>query len=239
MSPTNALLRDLFHAIRGLRREPRFAVVTILILAVGIGACIPMFSIVYAVLLRPMALPAADRVVMLWSVDVRHESRIESTYATQADFQAHLRSFDEVALIGSVNWSGALMIPGRDPVALPAAVVSGTFFKVLGSGPVLGRVFNEKDDDPGAERRLVLSHTAWTQFFGADPSRIGRRVIIREEAAPQSFEVVGVMPPDSSSRAARCPDTRGAPTRGDCATHETAAQRPLRTSSACFTPSAD
>jgi hypothetical protein len=154
----NAVLRDFFHGIRGLRRQPRFAVVTILILAVGIGACTAMFSIVHAVLLRPMALPGAHRVVMLWSVDVRHESRIESTYATQAHFQAHLRSFDEVALIGSVNWGGALMIPGRNPVALSAAVVSGTFFKVLGSRPLLGRVFDASDDDPGAERRLVLSH---------------------------------------------------------------------------------
>jgi putative ABC transport system permease protein len=77
----NALLRNLLHAARGLRREPRFAVVTILILAVGIGACTAMFSIVHAVLLRPMALLAADGVVMLWAVDVRHESRIESTYA--------------------------------------------------------------------------------------------------------------------------------------------------------------
>ena len=103
----NRLLRDLLHAARGLRREPRFAVVTILILAVGIGACTAMFSIVHAVLLRPMALLAADGVVMLWSVDVRHESRMESTDATQAHFQAHLRSFDEVALMSSVNWSGA------------------------------------------------------------------------------------------------------------------------------------
>jgi predicted permease len=155
-----------------------------------------MFSIVHAVLLRPMALPAADRVVMLWSVDVRHESRIESTYATQAHFQAHLRSFDDVALISSVNWGGALMIPGHDPVALSTAVVSGTFFTVLGSAPLLGRVFDAKDDDPGAERRLVLSHAAWTQLFGADPSVIGRRVIVREEAAPQPFEVIGVMPPE-------------------------------------------
>ena len=212
---------------------------TILILAIGIGACTAMFSIVYAVLLRPMALPAADRVVMLWSVDVRHESRIESTYATQADFQAHLRSFDEVALIGSVNWSGALMIPGRDPVTLPAAVVSGTFFKVLGSGPVLGRVFNEKDDDPGAERRLVLSHAAWTQFFGANPSVIGRRVIIREEAAPQSFEVVGVMPPSSSSRAAHCPGHRRRPGSRRLRGIRNSRAATSSTSSACSTPSAD
>ena len=107
----NATLRDVSHAVRGLRREPRFAVVTVLILAVGIGACTAMFSIVHAVLLRPMALPAADRVVMLWSIDVRHDAVIESTYETEADFRARLRSFDDVALMGSVNWGGSLHRP--------------------------------------------------------------------------------------------------------------------------------
>src|SRR5687767_11333122 len=155
MRPMTAFSRDLFHAARLLRREPRFAAIAIVILSVGIGACTAMFSIVHTVLLRPMALPAADRVVMLWSVDVRHESRIESTYATQAHFLAHLRSFDQIALISSVNWSGALMSPGRDAVTLSAAVVSGTFFDLLGSGPFLGRVFDANDDEPGAERRLV------------------------------------------------------------------------------------
>jgi putative ABC transport system permease protein len=191
-----ALLRDLRHAARRLAREPRFTAATVLILAVGIGACTAMFSIVHAVLLRPMALPAADRVVMLWSIDVRHNAVIESTYETEADFRRRLRSFDDVALMGSVNWGGALTIPGRDPVHLSAAVVSGTFFQLLGSGPLLGRVFDAKDDDPQAERRLVLSHAAWTQFFGADPSVIGRRVMVREDATPQPFEVIGVMPPE-------------------------------------------
>ena len=183
-------------SLRPLRREPRFAVVTVLILAVGIGACTAMFSIVHAVLLRPMALPAADRVVMLWPIDVRHDAVMESTYETQADFRARLRSFDEVALIGSVNWSGSLLVPGREPVQLSAACVSGTFFQVLGSHALLGRVFDAEDDDPQAERRLVLSHAAWTQFFGADPSVIGRKVMLREEAIPQPFEVIGVMPPE-------------------------------------------
>ena len=67
---------------------------------------------------------------------------------------------------------------------------------MLGSGALLGRVFDAKDDDPLAERRLVLSHAAWTQFFGADPSIVGRKVMMREEAAPQAFEVIGVMPPE-------------------------------------------
>jgi predicted permease len=183
-------------SLRLLRREPRFAIVAVLILAVGIGACTAMFSIVHAVLLRPMALPNAARVVMLWSIDVRHDAVIESTYETEADFRRRLRSFDDVALMGSVNWGGALTIAGREPVHLSAAAVSGTFFQVLGSAPLLGRVFDAKDDDPQAERRLVLSHSAWTQFFGADPSVIGRRVMVREEATPQPFEVIGVMPPE-------------------------------------------
>ena len=153
-----------------------------------------MFSIIHAVLLRPMAVPVADRVVMMWSTDVRHDAVIESTYETEADFRARLRSFDDIALIGSVNWSGSLILPGREPVRLSAACVSGTFFQLLGSAPLLGRVFDAKDDEPQAERRLILSHGAWTQFFGADPSVIGRKVMLREEATPQEFEVIGVMP---------------------------------------------
>ena len=188
--------QDIRYAVRRLTAEPRFTATAIVILAVAIAACTAMFSVVYAVLLRPMALPAADRVVMLWSTDVRHGTIIESTYETQADFRARLRSFDEVALIGSVNWGGALTIPGREPVHLSAAVVSGTFFHVLGSAALLGRVFDAKDDEPQANRRLVLSHAAWTQFFGADPGVVGRTVTVREEADAQPFEVIGVMPPE-------------------------------------------
>ena len=179
-----------------LRRDPRFTAVTVLILAVGIGACTAMFSIVHAVLLRPMALPNAARVVMLWSVDVRHDAVGEATYEAEADYRAGLRSFDDIALMNSVNWSGALTIPGREPVRLSAAVVSGTFFELLGSRPLLGRVFDARDDDPKADRRLVLSHGAWMQYFGGDPTIIGRRVMVREEAAPQLFEVIGVMRPE-------------------------------------------
>ena len=112
----------------GLRREPRFAIVAVLILAVGIGACTAMFSIVHAVLLRPMALPNAARVVMLWSIDVRHEAVIESTYETEADFRRRLRSFDDVALMGSVNWGGSLH-RSRPRAGPPLGCsVSGTFF---------------------------------------------------------------------------------------------------------------
>ena len=214
---------------RALRREPRFAIVAVLILAVGIGACTAMFSIVHAVLLRPMALPNAARVVMLWSIDVRHDAVIESTYETEADFRRRLRSFDDVALMGSVNWGGALMIAGREPVHLSAAAVSGTFFQVLGSGPLLGRVFDAKDDDPLAERRLVLSHAAWTQFFGADPSIVGRKVMMREEAAPQPFEVIGVMPPEFFfPRGAQYWTPAAAAARGDRPPYRTAARRPVR-----------
>ena len=224
-----ATLRDVSDAVRRLRREPRFAIVAVLILAVGIGACTAMFSVVHAVLLRPMALPNAARVVVLWSIDVRHEAVIESTYETEADFRARLRSFDDVALIGSVNWGGSLLVPGREAVQLSAACVSGTFFQVLGSSAHLGRVFDAKDNDPHAERRLVLSHAAWTQFFGADPSIVGRKVMMREEAAPQAFEVIGVMPPEFFfPRGAQVLDAGRPAARGDRASYQTATRRSLR-----------
>ena len=119
---------------RALRREPRFAIVAVLILAVGIGACTAMFSIVHAVLLRPMALPNAARVVMLWSIDVRHDAVIESTYETEADFRApaavvRRRCADGLGQLGRLahDRRAANLCTSRQPA------VSGTFFQVLGS----------------------------------------------------------------------------------------------------------
>ena len=78
--------------------------------------------------------------------------------------------------MGSVNWSGALRLPGARPVALASSAVSGTFFDVLGASARLGRTFTAKDDEPSAAPVMVLSHAAWRQYFGADPAVVGRKV---------------------------------------------------------------
>ena len=77
---------------------------------------------------------------------------------------------------------------------MPCSAVSGTFFDVLGARPLLGRTFRAEDDRRSAPPVLILSHAVWTQQFGSDPNVIGRRVMVREEAPAEPFEIVGVMP---------------------------------------------
>lgn len=187
-------MTDLRFALRRLLREPWFAAVAILILAVGIGACTAMFSIVQAVLLRPFGVDAPDRVAMVWTRSTQHSAIGELSYKHYLDLRARARTFDDVAILGSVNWSGTIHIGAGEPLRVPCTAVSATFFDVLGARPLLGRTFHPEDDDRSAPRVLVLSHALWSQHFGADPNVIGRNVVVREEASAEPFEIIGVMP---------------------------------------------
>jgi predicted permease len=190
----NALQRDLSYGMRRLWREPAFTVAAILILAVGIGSSTAIFSIVHAVLLRPFGVQSPDRVLMMWPGDSRHDSVGEFPFAAARDMRARLRSFDDVALVGSVNWWGTIMMPDGMPLGLSASAVSAGFFDVLGAHPMLGRTFRPEDDEPSAPRVLVLSHAVWTDHFSADAGVIGRIVSVKEEAPAEPFEIIGVMP---------------------------------------------
>jgi putative ABC transport system permease protein len=190
------LAQDLRYGARRLARDRGFTVAATLILAVGIGACTAMFSIVHAVLLRPVAVRSPERIMMLWAVDTRHQAVGELTYSARQGMLGPMQSFEDVALVGSVNWSGTLRMPGAAPVALSSSAVSGTFFEVLGAPALLGRTLNDKDDEPSAARVIVLSHSTWLQYFGGDPGVIGRKVPMNGEGTPAIVEVVGVMPPD-------------------------------------------
>jgi putative ABC transport system permease protein len=190
----DALQQDVRYALRRLMREPGFAGTAILILAVGIGACTAMFSIVQAVLLKPFGVDAPHRLVMVWTRSTQHSAVGELSYKTYRDLRARTRSFDDVAILGSVNWSGTMSIGAREPFHVSCSAVSATFFDVLGARPLHGRTFRPEDDERSAPRVLVLSHGLWTQHFGGDPNVIGRSVIVREEAPAEPFEIVGVMP---------------------------------------------
>jgi predicted permease len=192
----DALVQDVRYALRRLARDRGFTAAAVLILAVGIGACTAMFSIVHAVLLRPLAITDPDRIVMLWFVDTRHQAIGELPYAARRNLLAPLGSLEDIALVGSVNWGGALRIPGAPPVGLASSAVSGTFFDVLGASARIGRTFRPQDDEPSAAPVMVLSHGTWTQYFGADPAVVGRKVPMGDAASPQLVEVVGVMPPE-------------------------------------------
>jgi putative ABC transport system permease protein len=192
----DTLVQDLRYALRRLGRDRGFTAAAVLILAVGIGACTAVFSIVHAVLVRPLAITDADRIVMLWFVDTRHQAIGELPYSARRNLLAPLQSLEDIALVGSVNWGGALRIPGAPPVGLASSAVSGTFFDVLGASARIGRTFTPRDDEPSAAPVMVLSHATWTQYFGADPAVVGRKVPMGGAASPLLVEVVGVMPPE-------------------------------------------
>ena len=208
----DALQQDVWYAMRRFAREPVFAATAIAILAVGIGACTAMFSIVQAVLLRPFGVNAPDRVVMIWGGNTRHQAVGELTYSADRELRESIRSFQEVAIVSSVNWSGTMSLAGGEPLGMPVSVVSATFFDVLGARPLLGRTFRAEDDQRSAPPVLILSHAVWTQQFGGDPNVIGRTVMVREEAPAEPFEIVGVMPEAFFfPRGAKVLDTRCAP----------------------------
>ena len=155
-----------------------------------------MFSVVQAVLLRRLGVDAPQRLVIASMRSTQHSAVGELSHRTYRELRARARSLDNMAILGSVNWSGAMSIAGGEPIRMPCSVVSFTFFDVLGTLPRLGRTFRAEDDEPAAPRVLILSHAAWQQHFSGDPTVIGRRVTVREEASAEAFEIVGVMPPE-------------------------------------------
>ena len=185
------------YAVRTLLKQRGLSVTAVVMLAIGIGASTAMFSIVRAVLLRPLGFDASDRVVMLWPRNVTRNHVVgEMAFRDHLDIRQRTRSLERVALLGSVNWWGTLRIGTSEPIGVPMSAVSAMFFDALGAQPLLGRTFRPDEDDPTAPRVLVLSHTLWLNRFNADPAAIGRTITVKQGAGEEPFEIVGVMPPD-------------------------------------------
>jgi putative ABC transport system permease protein len=184
----STLLQDLRYALRTLTREPGFTLVALVTLALGIGANTAIFSIVNAVLLRPLPYHEPDRVVLLWS----HWTNWTKTWVSGpelADYQRQAQSLEHVAAFSSTsyNLTGG---PGSEPLRVLAAQVQAPVFDALGAKPILGRVFTTDEDQPGRERVVLLTEGLWRSRFGADPSIVGRTIDLDAAA----YTVVGVLP---------------------------------------------
>jgi putative ABC transport system permease protein len=183
------LLQDFKYAVRTLARKPGFAVVTILTLAIGIGANAAIFSAVRAVLLRPLPFPQPEQLVQIYSTTERRPAGPGGSASAPdfVDWRTQADAFSEMAAIsaGAIPWSG-------DGIAeqVPYAMVTGGFFKVMGTPAQFGRTIAYQDDAPGAPDVVVISHQLWTRRFGRDPGVIGRTMIL--DGTPR--RVVGVMP---------------------------------------------
>jgi predicted permease len=180
------------HAVRRLWQEPALATASVLTLALGIGACTVMFSIVQAVLLESMGITTPSRLVVVWPQF--GETAGEFTYDAYRAYSRTSSAFEALALTGSTNWPVPVDIVLRDGrrVRATQCAVSATFFDVLGARPALGRTFQPDDDRPGAPPTVVLSAAFWRSWFGGDPDIVGRTMTIADVA----WRVIGVMPPD-------------------------------------------
>ena len=182
----DALAQDLRYGVRMLRRTPGFTAAALLTLAVGIGANAAIFTVVDAVLLRPLAYPDPDRLV---TVGDRNAEGLSSNvgFATVVDWRARSRSFESLAMIRS--WQPTMVTNG-EAERVPAVRVSWNYFEMLGVRPALGRGFTEDDDRPDHWRVLMLSDALWRRRFNADPSVVGRTIVMND----REYRVIGVMP---------------------------------------------
>jgi putative ABC transport system permease protein len=176
-----------------LRKQPGFSAIAILTLALGIGANTAIFSIVNAVLLRPLPYPDADRIMVLNESSGPGQD-FSVALPDYFDWRNDNTVFEHLAATHkeSRNLSG---IPGRDPERVSCASVTRNFFSVVGVSPEIGRVFSEEEDKVGAPPVVVISDRLWQRAFNRDPGVLGRSITLHD----QNFTVIGVMPPQVTS----------------------------------------
>jgi putative ABC transport system permease protein len=180
------LWQDVRYGARMLAKSPGFAVVTILALALGIGANSAIFSVVNGVLLRPLPYKTASRLVFMgeWSQQVPNMS---VSYPNFLDWRAQNHSFDQLAAFRS---NGYVLTGAGEPERLTAREVSQDFFPALGVAPAMGRNFTPDEDRAGGNKTVVLSHGLWQRRFGGDPSVVGKTLTLNNEG----YTVVGILP---------------------------------------------
>src|SRR5262249_9270794 len=184
------LLQDMRYALRVLVKKPGFTVVAVITLALGIGANTAIFSVVNAVLLRPLPFKESEALVMVGfsGEAAKGGDRIPLSVADLLDWRAQSQSFEEIgAWAPSVfNYTG-----GETPERVQAAAVTANFFSMLGVQPAHGRAFLPDEERPGTQRVVLLSDRFWRQHFAADREAVGRTINLSGTA----FTVIGVMPP--------------------------------------------
>ena len=177
--------RDIRVSWRSLRRDPGFALVALTTLAIGIGATTAIFTVVNAVLLRPLPYPAPDRLVALWQV-TRVSDRASVSVPNFRDWQADAHSFSAMA---TTRGGPTTVLGGDEPTRADAYLVGGDFFRVLGTTPTRGRTFFPDDARPGAAPVAVVSQSFWQRVLGGRD--LGNS---RVELYGKVFSVIGVMP---------------------------------------------
>jgi putative ABC transport system permease protein len=183
------LIQDLRYSFRTLRKSPVFTLVAVLALALGIGANSAIFSVVNAVLLRPLPFDHPER---LMAIQIRNEKAggigVDHSYPNFLDLRDQCQTCAGVAAYGYLT--SFMMIPGDEPVRARGIDASADLLPMLGAKPALGRVFTREEDQPNAHRVVILSDAFWRRSFNANPQIVGQDIPLG--SAPTT--VIGVMP---------------------------------------------
>ena len=184
------LLQDLRYALRMLAKQPAFTVIAVLTLALGIGANTAIFSVVNAVLLRPLPYPQSERLIVLRERSNSFDNGSVSL-PNYTDWRANQRGFTDLVLFrrGDANLSRAGA--ENEPERVGSARVSYNFLSVLGVAPALGRDFRQSDDVPGCKKVALISDGLWKRRFGSSTDTIGKEIIV--DGVPR--EIIGVLQP--------------------------------------------
>src|SRR6185369_6529875 len=182
--------KDLLHSIRSLRRQPVFTVIAVLTLALGIGANTAIFSVVNAVLLKPLAAKDPDQLMTFWhSSPAKGLKHVDLNDSLVAYYRDRTRTFQGLSAFETGNFS---ITGGGEPEVVPGAIVTFNYFEVLGREPLYGRTFTRQEDTPGNNHVALLSYALWQRRFGADPNIVGRSINLDGEPTA----IVGIMPAD-------------------------------------------
>jgi putative ABC transport system permease protein len=185
----DAFRQDVRYAARGLIRSPGFTALTVFCLALGVGINSTVFSIVDNVSLRSLPFEQADRLVVLYATQPDGATeRGRVSYQDYRDWKEQARSFGDLAAHAYRSLS---ITEGVESERFQGSAVTWNLFPLLGEHPVLGRQFTKEEDRPGAPRVVMLSHGLWQRRYAADPSIVGRTIIV--DGSPHT--VVGIMPP--------------------------------------------
>ena len=190
-SHTDSFLQDLRYTFRSLRRDAGFAAFAILIVGLGIGASSTLFSVVNALLLRPLPFQDPHRLVWVANHDASGLSGQTTQVGHLLDLRVQNHSFTDLGAYFAFYGVGDSMLTGQgEQERLSSVPVSENFFQVLGVEPQLGRLFNAEECKWHGTKAVILSHGLWERRFAADPAIIGRPLTLDNEPV----NVVGVMP---------------------------------------------
>ncbi len=188
-----AFRHDLRHGWRAMRNHPGFSAVAVVTLALGIGASTAVFSVVNAVLLRPLPYANADRVLMLWRKGpIAVAAEVNDFPWNVREYKVLSQSSTAFQAVAAFKKDTFNLTGVGEPQLLEGVRVSSGFFAALGANPLLGRVFTAEEDTAGHDGVVILSHGLWLTRFGGDPEIVGKTI----ELGGLAYTVVGVMPPE-------------------------------------------